>query len=95
MSVQILGKRVLIKRFSKEEERIERAKKAGIILEKRKDHREAIEKGEILKVGRDLSGWEKMIGQKVIFNAWAGDEVEINNQKQLIVHIDDILAIYS
>ncbi|MBC8489735.1 MAG: hypothetical protein H8D45_27265 [Bacteroidetes bacterium] len=94
MNIQILGPRVLIKRFSKEEELYEKAQEAGLIIEKKDGDRQVVEKGEIVKVGQELDSWADMKNQKVIFNSWAGDEVEYNGQKYLVVHKDDILAVY-
>lgn len=92
--LKILGKRVLIKKFSKSEDLIEKTKKLGIELPEQslKDFRNAVEKGEIIETG--LDDWKKTIGQKVYFNSWAGDEIEFEGNKYIITHIDDILAIY-
>lgn len=93
--IQLLRNLVLIKKLTKSEELKERLERAGLEAPEVADNKNAVEKGEIIQVGQELKNWQKLVGQKVIFNSWAGDEIDLDGQKFLIVHVDDILAIYS
>ena len=93
--ITLLGQTLLIKRFDEKEEIRERAKESGIIIEENNvSDINAVERGEIIAVGNKADSWDKMVGQKVYFNSWAGNEIEFDEQKLFIVHINDILATY-
>lgn len=95
--IQLLRKLVLIKKISRTQQLEKRLEKSGFELpdQMKKDDKQSVEKGKIIQVGQELPKWKKLVGQKVIFNSWAGDECEVDGEKFLIIHVDDILAIYS
>lgn len=96
--IKLLGRRLLVKRLTEKQKLQEDLEKKGIGLiikvDDEKD-RKAVESGEIVDVGSDMIKWQPTIGQSIYFNAWAGDEITHDNKTYLIVHEDDILAIYN
>ena len=96
--IKLLGRRLLIKRLTEKQKLQDDLDKKGIGLiikvDDEKD-RKAVESGEIVDCGSEMIKWEKAIGQQVYFNAWAGDEITHDGKAYLIVHEDDILAVYN
>jgi co-chaperonin GroES (HSP10) len=96
--IKLIGRRLLIKRFSEKQKLQDElnAKGTGLIIKVDDDkERKAVEAGEIVDVGSEMTKWQPTIGQKIYFNAWAGDEITHENKTYLIVHEDDILAVYN
>lgn len=93
--MKILGKRVLIKRLSKIDKLKEKMDKVGLVIPEQKDNRLPVEKGEVIEIGLGFTPKEvpNLKGKTVIYNSWAGDEIELEDKKYILVHLDDILII--
>jgi chaperonin GroES len=88
-----LGDRVIVRLLEKEE-----TKKGGIIIPDTAKERPS--EGEVIAVGkgrRNTSGdrveMEVKKGDRVLFNKYAGTEIEIESNKCLVMKEDEILAI--
>jgi len=88
-----LGDRVIVRLLEKEEK-----KKGGIIIPD--TAKERPQEGEVVAVGkgrRNNSGermeLEVKKGDRVLFAKYAGNEIEIESSKYLVVKEDEILAI--
>lgn len=88
-----LGDRVIVRLLEKEEK-----KKGGIIIPD--TAKERPQEGEVVAVGkgrRTNSGerleLEVKKGDRVLFAKYAGNEIEIDSSKYLVVKEDEILAI--
>ena len=88
-----LGDRVIVKLLEKEEK-----KKGGIIIPDTAKERPS--EGEVIAVGkgrRNTSGerveMEVKKGDRVLFNKYAGTEIETETGKCLVMKEDEILAI--
>ena len=93
MKIVPLDNKVVIKRLDSEE-----MTAGGVLLPD--TAREIPQQGRVLSVGdgRLLSSGSRVPhqvseGDRVLFQQWAGTEVEINGQKLLILSEDEILAI--
>lgn len=87
-----LGDRVIVRPIEKEE-----VSKGGIILPD--TVKEKPQEGEIIaagpgKVADDGTriAMDVKVGDRVLFARWAGTEVELNDEKLLIMHESDIMA---
>ena len=87
-----LGDRIVIKPIEREE-----VTKGGIILPD--TAKEKPQEGEIIAVGPGKLAddgtriaMDVKVGDKVIYSKYAGSEVEIDNEKLLIIHESDIMA---
>lgn len=93
MRLRPLGSRVIVRPLQSEEKT-----PSGIIIPdtaKEKPKRGeviAVGSGKRLKNGKTVP-LDVMVGDKVIFSEYAGDEVEVNGEKYLIMDESDILAI--
>ncbi len=93
MRLRPLGSRVVVRPLQSEEKT-----PSGIIIPdtaKEKPKRGeviAVGSGKRLKNGKTVP-LDVMVGDKVIFSEYAGDEVEVNGEKYLIMDESDILAI--
>ncbi|NPA16073.1 MAG: co-chaperone GroES [Deferribacteres bacterium] len=94
MKLRPLHDRVLVKPYEEEE----RKTKGGIIIPD--TAKEKPQKGEVVAVGegRILENGQKLplcvkVGDKVIFGKYAGTEVEIDDEKYLVMREEDIYAI--
>lgn len=94
MNIRPLGDRVLIKPIKEEE-----VTASGILLPETIDKEKKME-GEIVAVGPgkllengSLAIMEVKVGDKVIFEKWGGEEIEIGKEKYKILSADKILAI--
>jgi chaperonin GroES len=88
-----LGDRVIVRLLEQEEK-----KKGGIIIPDTAKERPS--EGEVIAVGkgrRNTSGerveMEVKKGDRVLFNKYAGTEIEIESNKCLVMKEDEILAI--
>ena len=88
-----LGDRVLLKAETEEEKTV-----GGIVLAS--NVKEKPTTGEVLAVGagRTLDNGEKLApvvkeGDRVLFDKYAGNEVEYDGEKYLVVHEKDLVAI--
>jgi len=93
MKLVPLGDKVIIRRLAAEERTA-----GGIVLPD--SAREKPQQGRVLSVGDGAlladgrrSPLTVQEGDRVMFNAYAGNEVKINDQELLICREDDILAI--
>lgn len=87
-----LGDRVIVKPIEKEE-----VSKGGIILPD--TAKEKPQEGELVAVGpgklkddRTRAAMDVKVGDKVIYAKYAGTEVEVGDEKLLIMHESDIMA---
>lgn len=93
IKIKPLGDRIVVERIEEEE-----VKKGGIIIPD--TAKEKPQKGKVLAVGPGRKTEDGKIipidvnvGDIVIFSKYAGTEVEIGDQKLLIMREDEILAI--
>lgn len=87
MNIKPIGKRILVK-LVKEEEKTA----SGIILPGASD-KEKPSIGNVIAVGNDKELSEIKVGQKVIYSKYTGTEIKDNDEKYLILNIEDVLAI--
>ena len=85
MIIKPLGERVLIKQTEQEE-----VTKSGIVLPGIASKEKPII-GEVLAVGKKIE--EVSVGDKVIFEKYAGTEVKDGEETYLILEKDNVLAI--
>ena len=85
MKIKPLGKRILIKQTEQEE-----VTKSGIVLPGTASKEKPII-GEVLAVGKKIE--EVSVGDKVIFEKYAGTEVKDGEETYLILEKDIVLAI--
>ncbi|PIZ95593.1 MAG: co-chaperone GroES [Candidatus Magasanikbacteria bacterium CG_4_10_14_0_2_um_filter_37_12] len=94
MNIKPLGDHILVKQFKKEE-----VTASGILLpgaaEDKKAEGEviAVGPGKMLKSG-ERSTMEVVVGNKILFKKWGGDEVELGGEEYKIISQDDVLAIF-
>ncbi len=93
MKLKPLYDRVLVKPFEEEE-----VKKGGIIIPD--TAKERPQQGEVIEVGEGKVNDEGKViplkvkkGDKVLFSKYAGTEIEIDDEKYLIMRESEILAI--
>lgn len=91
--LQPLGDRVVVKPIEKEE-----VSKGGIILPD--TAKEKPQEGEVIAVGPGKLGedgkrlaMEVKVGDRVVYAKYAGTEVKLDDEKLLIMHESDIMAI--
>ena len=85
MIIKPLGKRILIKQTEQEE-----VTKSGIVLPGTASKEKPII-GEVLAVGKKIE--EVSVGDKVIFEKYAGTEVKLDKKEYIVVKIADVLAV--
>ncbi len=90
--LQPLGDRVVVKPIEKEE-----VSKGGIVLPD--TAKEKPQEGEVIAVGPGKLGddgkrlaIDMKVGDRVIYAKYAGTEVEVDDEKLLIMHESDIMA---
>lgn len=94
MNIRPLGDRVVVKPLKKEE-----ITASGIVLPDTVDKKEKAE-GEVVAIGPGKlldngtrGAMEVAVGNRVIFEKWGGEEVEIDGIEYKIVSAEKILAI--
>ena len=94
MSIKPLGERVLVKLVEQQEEKT----KSGIVLPEQA--KEKPQEGEVVAVGsgKILDDGSRVepevkVGDKIIYSKFAGNEIERDDEKYLILRQDDILAV--
>lgn len=94
MSIRPLGDRILVKPLKEEE-----VTKSGIVLPDTVDKEKKME-GEVIAVGpgKLLENGQRapmdiIVGQKVLFKKWGGEEVDIDGEEYKILSQDDVMAI--
>lgn len=86
MRLKPIGERVILKPVESKEERTA----SGIYLPKSEDKKEGIvESVGTLKDGRSIP---LIKGDKILYGGYSSEEIEIQNEKFLIVEYKDILA---
>jgi len=94
IKLQPLGKRILVKPTQVEEKT-----SGGLVIPPTSGDEKRPETGEVVKlgVGKDEDGkevsFEVKVGDKVYFKQYSPEEIEIDQEKYLIIDINDILAI--
>ena len=88
MNIKPLADRVLIKPAAAEEKTV-----SGIIIPDTAKDKPL--KGEVVAVGNGTKDEEMVVkvGDEVLYGKYAGTEVELDNEKYLIMRQSDILAI--
>ena len=93
MKIRPLNDKILVKRLDAEEKT-----KGGIVLPD--NAKEKPKEGKVIAVGNGklLDSGERAkpqvnVGDKVIFNSYAGTEVKVEGVEHLIMNEDDLLAI--
>ena len=93
MKIQPLNDKILVKRLEAEERT-----KGGIVLpdsakEKPKEGKViAVGSGKLLDNGTRAKP-QVAVGERILFNSYAGTEVKIEGEEHLILNEDDVLAI--
>ena len=88
MAIKPIGERVLLKQIKKEEKT-----KSGILLSAESLHNDEQNQWEVVALGKGEKLVDISVGDKVVFNKNSGVEIEDNDEKFLIVNVEDILAI--
>ncbi len=93
MKIRPLQDRIVVKRLEEQE-----VKKGGIIIPD--TAKEKPQQGEVLAVGPGKVSengkrqpMEVKVGDKVLFNKYAGTEVKLDDEEVLIMREDDVLGI--
>lgn len=84
MKVIPIGKRVLVKKDLQETKT-----KGGIILPTEEGKEKS--QGKVVQISPTLEGWKK--DTQVLFGKYAGDPLELEGEKYVILHIEDIIAV--
>jgi chaperonin GroES len=87
MKIKPLGERVLIKTIKNQEERT----RSGLIIPKSKEEKK---EGIVIAVGNNPNGTPLPLkeGDHVLYGGYSNEEIEINNEKHLILEYKDIVA---
>ena len=88
MNIQPLANRILVKALKTE------AKTAGGIIIP-DTAQEKTEIAELIAIGDDFEKIKVEVGQKVIYNRFAGTRVKNGSEEQLMLNTDDVMAIIS
>jgi chaperonin GroES len=94
IKLQPLGKRLLLK-----PSKIEEKTSGGLVIPPTSSDEKRPETGEVVKLGKgnDEKGkpfvFDVKIGDKVYFKKYSPEEIEIDNEKYLLIDMDDILAV--
>ena len=89
MGIKPIGDRVLVEPVTEAE-----ITKAGIVLPDTINKNKKAE-GKIIAIGlgEKVSKLGLVVGQKIIFGQYAGDEVKVDGQEYKIINQEDILAV--
>ena len=94
IKIQPLGEKILVK-----PSKIEEKTTGGLVIPPTSGDEKRPETGEVIKLGlgKDKDGkavtFDVKVGDKVYFKKYSPEEIEIGEEKYLIVDIEDILAI--
>ncbi|MHC1716547.1 MAG: co-chaperone GroES [Candidatus Dojkabacteria bacterium] len=93
IKIQPLGKRVLVK-----PDEIEEKTAGGLMLPPSANDDKKPETGIVTKLGKGKSKgkeitFEVSVGDRIYFKKYSPEEIEIDNEKYLLLDADDILAI--
>jgi chaperonin GroES len=87
MKIKPLGKRILAKKIEEEE----RKTSGGIVLPESAKSDKVI-RGKVLAIGNDEK-IEVKEGDEIIVSSFAGTEIELEDEKLLLVKSSDVLAV--
>lgn len=93
MNLKPLGDRLVIKKIEEENKTA-----SGIVLPSSAKEESNI--AEVVAIGRDILEDEKKkdeiaVGDKVLFSKYAGNEMEVDGEKVIILKYSDLLAVIS
>lgn len=93
MNLKPLGDRLVIKKIEEENKTA-----SGIVLPSSAKEESNI--AEVVAIGRDILDDEKKkdeiaVGDKVLFSKYAGNEMEVDGEKVIILKYSDLLAVIS
>ena len=86
MKIKPLGDRVLVKL-----ENVEEKTSGGIFIPQ--TAQEKTQTGKIVAVGDDKDAITVKVGQKIMYDKYAGTSVKVDGDEQLILRMSDILAV--
>jgi chaperonin GroES len=86
MKVKPIGDRVLVKL-----EDVEEKTAGGIYIPQTAQEKTQI--GKVVAVGDDKEAIKVKVGQKIMYDKYAGTTIKVNGEDQLIMKMADILAI--
>ncbi len=86
MKIKPIGDRVLVKLESVEEKT-----SGGIFIPQ--TAQEKTQTGKIIAVGDDKDAIKVKVGQKIMYDKYAGTSVKVEGEEQLIIKMADILAV--
>ncbi len=88
MVIKPIGERVLLK-TEKEEEKT----KSGLYIPETAQEKTQI--GSVVAVGDDTEKISVKVGQRVMYDKYAGTNIKIDSEEHLVVKIEDIIAVVS
>ena len=88
MVVKPIGERVLLK-TEKEEEKT----KGGLYIPETAQEKTQI--GSVVAVGNDTEKISVKVGQRVMYDKYAGTNIKIDGDEHLVVKMEDIIAVVS
>ena len=88
MVVKPIGERVLLK-TEKEEEKT----RGGLYIPETAQEKTQI--GTVVATGDDDTKISVKVGQRVMYDKYAGTNIKIDNEEHLVVKIEDIIAVVS
>ena len=86
MNIKPIGDRVLL-RSEREEEKT----KGGLYIPE--TAQEKTQSGTVIAVGDDSDAIKVKVGQKVMYDKYAGTNIKIDGEDHLVLKMDDIIAI--
>jgi chaperonin GroES len=86
MKIKPIGDRVLVKM-----EDVEEKTAGGIYIPQ--TAQEKTQAGKVIAVGDDKDAIKVKVGQKVMYDKYAGTSVKVDGEEQLIVKMSDIIAV--
>ena len=94
MSIKPLDHRVAVKIVNEEKEE---KTEGGIVLPDTAKKDEKPQQGEVVAVGKNIAPEgeeaEVAVGDKVVFDKYAGTKVTVDSVEYIILPIDDVLAV--
>lgn len=93
IKIQPLGQRVLLK-----PDEVEKTTAGGLVLPPSSSEDQKSETGVVVKLGNGkVKGkevtFDVAVGDRVYFKKYSPDEIEIDNEKYLLLNTEDILAV--
>ncbi len=86
MKIKPIGDRVLVKM-----EEVETQTKGGILIPQ--TAQEKTQMGTVIEVGDDKDAIKVKVGQKVMYDKYAGTSIKVEGVEQLLLKMSDILAV--